>query len=159
MNKRNEIARLKKAVKAKNLRMKKKRTRRRDNPPPEPYRSWFEVEIALDALERDIDFKYEEHHIIWIEPAKTKKYRPDYFLYKKNGDLIIVEAKGRWTAADRNKMCYVTEQNPDLDIRMLFERDNTLSRSPNSKRYSEWCEKKGIKYAIGRKIPEEWLNE
>jgi hypothetical protein len=73
--------------------------------------------------------------------------------------LLIVEAKGRWTADDRKKMCFVTEQSPDLDIRILFERDNTLTKSPRSKTYTQWCAMKGIKCAVGRKVPEEWLDE
>lgn len=137
-----------------------KQRRRKDRlDPPFPYRSWFEVDIAIDALERGIVFEYEKGHIVWIEPEKVRKYKPDYFVTKRNGDLMLVEAKGRWTAEDRKKICFVTEQNPDLDLRMLFERDNTLSKAKRSQKYSDWCTKKGIKFAIGRSIPEEWLDE
>ena len=159
-----QLADLKKAVAVKQraLAAKRKkgvRTRRRDLVLPPPYRSWFEVDIAIDALEREIEFEYEKEHIVWIEPEKVRKYHPDYFVYTRSGKLILVEAKGRWTASDRKKICFVTEQNPDLDLRMLFERDNTLSKSPKSKTYTEWCARKGIKCAVGRSIPEEWLNE
>jgi hypothetical protein len=158
------MARLRSALKSKDealkaARARKGKRRRMKLPPPNPYRSWFEVDIALDALEMEYVFGYELQHIIWKEPEKLRKYKPDYWFQKKDGSLLVVEAKGRWTAQDRKKICYVTEQHPNLDLRMLFERDNTLSKSPNSKHYTEWCDKKGIRYAVGRKIPEEWLNE
>jgi hypothetical protein len=165
MNKKKELARLRNAreMKARLLakaRATKGRRGRLKIQVPAPYRSWFEVDIAIDSLERGICFEYEKEHIIWIEPEKVRKYKPDFFVNrKKDGSLLVVEAKGRWTADDRKKICCVTEQNPDLDLRMLFERDNTLSKSPNSKHYSEWCDKKGIKWGIGRSIPQEWMDE
>lgn len=164
MNRAKELKRLRAQVKTKETKLaearaKKGRRGRFKMPIPPPYRSWFEVDIAIDALERDIVFEYEKEHLIWIEPEKVRKYCPDYFVKTKTGKLIIIEGKGRWTADDRKKICYVTEQNPKLDVRMLFERDNTLSKAPNSKTYTEWCAKKGIKCAVGRKIPEEWMDE
>jgi hypothetical protein len=153
-----ELIRLRRAVRDKAAKLAARTNKRRIKlPPPTPYRSWFEVDIAIDALARGIDFAYEQDVLPWVEPAKIRKYNPDYTVEKSNGEMLIVEAKGRWTAADRKKICYVTEQHPDVDLRILFERDNTLSKSPKSKRYSEWCDKKGIKWAVGRTIPEEWL--
>jgi hypothetical protein len=165
VNRQRELARLTKAAREKErlltaARKKKGRRGRLKIEIPAPYRSWFEVDIALDALKRDIEFDYEKEHIIWKEPEKLRKYKPDFFVKrKKDGSLLVIEAKGRWTADDRKKICYVTEQNPKLDLRMLFERDNTLSKSPNSKHYSEWCDRKGIKWAVGRSIPQEWMDE
>ena len=160
LTRKQELARLHKAVADKRKALAAKKGRRRLKLPcPPPYRSWFEVDIAIDALERGIEFEYEKEHIIWIEPEKVRKYNPDYFVYRRDGSLIVVEAKGRWTAEDRKKICFVTEQNPDLDLRMLFERDNTLSKSPKSKKYTEWCAMKGIKCAVGRAVPQRWLDE
>lgn len=121
--------------------------------PPEPYRSWLEADIAHDLEVKGIPFSYEEDIIIFVEPAQTRKYIPDL----KIGDMII-EVKGRWTAVDRKKMGLVLEQNPDKDIRMLFHKDNTISRNSRT-RYSTWCKKRGITYAIGDRIPEEWIKE
>lgn len=160
MDKANELARLLKALADFERNKEKGRGGRRRNPPPAPYRSWYEVEIAIWLLENDYDFEYESQTLTWVEPSKVKKYKPDFFCEKtKSGRLLIVEAKGIWTAADRKKMCYVLEQNPDLDIRMLFQRDNKIGKSARSKRYSEWCEERNIPYAFGNKIPEEWLDE
>ena len=55
-------------------------------------------------------------------------------------------------------MVLVIEQNPKLDIRMLFERDHKISKRSKT-RYTEWCEKRGIVCAVGREIPKEWINE
>jgi hypothetical protein len=121
--------------------------------PPPPYRSWLEADVAQDLKKRKIKFEYEAKTIIFVEPAKTRRYTPDLCI----GELIV-EIKGLWTAADRRKMSEVIEQHPDLDIRLLFEQDNLISKNSKT-RYSAWCERRGIKYAIGKQVPEEWINE
>jgi hypothetical protein len=75
-----ELKRLKKAVKEKEkllaaARAKKGRRRRLRIDVPDPYRSWFEVDIAIDALERGLEFDYEKEHIIWIEPVTSSRKR------------------------------------------------------------------------------------
>jgi hypothetical protein len=71
---------------------------------------------------------------------------------------MYIEIKGRFTAQDRKKMSLVIEQNPHLDIRMLLAKDNTISKNSRT-RYSTWCGKRGIKYAIGTELPQEWIDE
>lgn len=131
-------------------------------------RSKFERRIAKALKDEGIPFEYESiqleyyknirsSHCLDCESrniAVSRWYTPDFVL--KNGDLII-ETKGRFTSSDRTKMLAVMEDHPDLDIRMVFMRDNKLSKSSDTK-YSEWCEKHGIKYAIGH-IPKEWTDE
>ena len=120
----------------------------------EPYRSFLEVEIANDLEEKGVEFEYECRVLTYEEPAHIRRYTPDFVL--PNG--IIVEAKGIWSAKDRKKMSLVMEQHPELDIRMLFERNQKLSKTSKT-RYADWCKKRGIKYAIGRSVPQEWLDE
>ena len=122
--------------------------------PPEPYRSWLEADVAHALDNQKVKFKYEEEKITYVVPAQVHTYTPDIEL--PNG--IIVEVKGRWTAADRKKMGLVLEQNQDKDIRILFAVDNKISKNSRT-RYSSWCKRRNIKYAIGREIPEEWINE
>lgn len=57
-------------------------------------------------------------------------------------------------------MALVIEQNPDKDIRLLFMRDNFISKTSQT-RYSTWCQKRGIKYhvSLNGSIPEEWYLE
>lgn len=99
----------------------------------------------------DVYWEYEPFNIAY--EVKPKRYTPDFVL--PNG--VIIEAKGRFTGADRVKHLTLKKQKPDLDIRFVFQYDNKLSK--NSKiRYSTWCEKNGFLYAI-REVPEEWVNE
>lgn len=57
-------------------------------------------------------------------------------------------------------MALVFEQHPDRDIRMLFMRDNYISKQSKTK-YSTWCDKRNIKYHVSLMgtVPEEWLND
>ena len=89
-------------------------------------------------------------------PATKHRYTPDFIL--PNG--IIVECKGAFTAPQRKKMAAVVEQNPDADIRMLFMRNNSITKTSKT-RYSDWCEKRGIVYHVSANgtVPEEWLTE
>jgi hypothetical protein len=128
--------------------------------PPDPYRSWLEADVAHGLKKAKVPFEYETETIIYVEPAQTRRYTPDIILGRNKGAKreIIVEVKGRWTAQDRRKMSLVIEQNPQLDIRMLFARDNTISKNSRTK-YSTWCAKRDIKFAIGTSVPQEWLEE
>ena len=56
-------------------------------------------------------------------------------------------------------MVLVIEQNPDIDIRLLFMRDNYISKKSKTK-YSDFCKKRNIKYHVSvmGEIPKEWLD-
>jgi hypothetical protein len=119
-------------------------------------RSGLEKRTAEYLDKNNVKYEYETLKILYTVPAKGHKYTPDFIL--ENG--IIVECKGRFDAATRQKMSLVIEQNPDKDIRLLFMRDNTISKSSKTK-YSDWCDKRGIKYHVSAngEVPEEWINE
>jgi hypothetical protein len=68
------------------------------------------------------------------------------------GGYFLVEAKGYFRPEDRPKMRAVKEQYPELDIRLIFFQDNKLGKNA---RCSDWAEKYGFKYAIG-KVPKDW---
>lgn len=89
-------------------------------------------------------------------PQTKHIYTPDFLL--PNG--IYVEAKGNFDRNSRSKMALVIEQHPDKDIRMLFMRNNYISKKSKTK-YSDWCEIRNIKYHVSAmgNIPEEWLLE
>lgn len=57
-------------------------------------------------------------------------------------------------------MSLVIEQNPDLDIRLLFMLNNTLTKQSKTT-YTDWCEKRSIKCAVSREgeVPAAWLKE
>lgn len=119
-------------------------------------KSLFEKKVAKCLNDNKVPFEYESMKVQYVVPAKKRTYSPDFIL--PNG--IIVEAKGKLDRAVREKMALVIEQNPHLDIRLLFMRDNKITRTSKT-RYSDWCEKRGIKYAIDEqgRIPKEWIKE
>jgi len=78
-------------------------------------------------------------------------YTPDFVL--PNG--VVVETKGRWDARDRLFATAMVTQHGTTDYRLLFGADNKLSKNSKT-RYSDWCEKNGVKFAVGKTIPEEW---
>lgn len=121
------------------------------------FRSLFEKDFAQDCNQRGISFSYESEKIKWTPPQKT--YNPDFIFEKHDGSLMIVETKGRFTAADRTKMKAVVEQHPELDIRMVFQNaNNKLTKASGSKTYKEWCKYHGIKWSE-KTIPASWRKE
>ena len=121
---------------------------------PNKYRSKFEQAVAADMRKRKCKFSYENEKLDFIRPARKCKYLLDFSL--ESG--IIVECKGRLTAADRKKMLLVKEQNPDRDIRFLFQRASNPIFKGSKTTYAMWAEKNGFLWAEST-IPEEWLNE
>jgi hypothetical protein len=119
-------------------------------------RSGFEKRVAIHLDECKVTYEYENERIAYTVPESKHVYIPDFTL--ANG--IRVEVKGNFDAKSRQKMAFVTEQNPDLDIRMLFMSDNKISKSSKT-RYSDWCEKRGLEYHVSPSgtIPTEWLVE
>lgn len=117
-------------------------------------RSKFEGKVAAFLEEHDVDYDYEPVRLSFVVPETDRVYVPDFLL--PSG--IYVEAKGLFDRESRKKMLLVTQQHPKLDIRMLFMRDNTISKKSKTK-YSTWCKENGIRYAISKDghIPEEWL--
>lgn len=116
------------------------------------FRSGFEKSVWDRAKRNKKKLEYESRKLGYV---LHNNYIVDMVL--PNG--ICVECKGRFTVSDRRKMLAVIEQNPKIDIRMVFMRPNCrLTKSRNSSTYEEWCRKHNIEYAIGH-IPIEWWDE
>ena len=94
---------------------------------------------------------YEKFTLPYTIPATQHKYTPDFIL--PNG--IIVEAKGIFDVADRQKHILVKKQYPDLEIRFVFSNPKTKLYKGSKTTYGMWCEKHGYKYAKGY-IPDSW---
>jgi len=131
------------------------RTKKRRKAIREGYRSGFESEIAKQLEKNKINPKevYEITEIHYIIPATNHKYIPDFTL--PNG--ILVEAKGRWEAADRKKHMLIKQQRPDLDIRIVFVSGNTKISKNSKTTYGAFCDKHGIIWAE-KEIPKSWLD-
>jgi hypothetical protein len=130
-------------------------------------RSGFEFDVWRWLQEAEVEFEYEEESFqLWLpvqrghkcvkcegkKIVKSSLYTPDFFL--SNG--IVLETKGRFTALDRKKALAMKEQWPEIDYRLVFQRDNKLSKSSKT-RYSAWAEDNEIPWHIGRRIPAAWM--
>jgi hypothetical protein len=118
------------------------------------YRSGLEIQVAKQLEQAGIDVDYENLRIQFVQPSKVRTYTPDFVL--PNG--IIIETKGRFTSADRQKHLFVQQQYPELDIRFVFANPNQRLNKTSKTTYAKWCEKNGFKYAA-KLIPESWLKE
>jgi hypothetical protein len=118
------------------------------------FRSGLEEALAAQLNAAGVTFTYESFKIPFTEPAKKRTYTPDFQL--PNG--IVVETKGRFLTADRQKHLMVQAQHPEYDIRFVFSssKQKISKRSPTS--YADWCLKYGFKYA-DKTVPAAWIKE
>lgn len=115
------------------------------------FRSDFELRVARKLAENGRDFEYETQKISF--QPKIKNYTPDFW-FPEHG--FYVEAKGKFDAADRSKHLLIKKQNPDVDIRFVFQRARNKIRKNSKTSYAMWCERHGFLWAEGS-IPEEWF--
>ena len=113
------------------------------------YRSGLEERLSKYLDKHAVAYLYEVEKYDYVTESK---YTPDFFL--PNG--VIIEAKGFFKPSDRRKMLAVKKAHPELDIRFVFQRNNTLSKSSKTT-YGAWAEKHGFMWCIYPDIPEDWL--
>jgi hypothetical protein len=118
------------------------------------FKSGLENTINEQLLELGIDSEYEQSEIEYTVPATNHKYTPDFKL--PNG--IYIESKGRFLLEDRKKHLYIKEQNPELDIRFVFQNPKTKLYKGSKTTYAQWCDKHGFKWAA-KTIPLDWIEE
>lgn len=124
------------------------------------FRSGSEVAIANQFVKLGIDYKYESQKLKWVLPEQKKTYTPDFFLTKANGELMIIECKGRWTTADRIKHQHIKQQYPDLDIRFVFDNPNARISKTSKTTYAKYCEQHGFRYSpLKKEVPLDWIQE
>ena len=117
---------------------------------PIKYRSKLEENVAnlLEGL--GVSYEYESERVPY---TIQHHYNPDFIL--PNG--IYLESKGYWDAKDRRKILAVVKDNPDIDLRMVFQAPfNKISKKSRTT-YAQWCERHGIKWAAVHAIPIDWL--
>lgn len=118
------------------------------------YRSGLEEKIASDLLRQGVEYEYEELVISYQKPARVSKYTPDFRL--PNG--IIIETKGRFLTADRQKHLLVQKQHPEFDIRFVFSNSRQRISKQSKTSYADWCTKHGFLFA-DKEIPAAWIEE
>lgn len=127
------------------------------------FRSGLEERISKELEGTGCCFSYEEEAIHYVKPARKSKYTPDFIITKRpDGTLkerpLVIESKGRFLTADRQKHLLIKDQHPDIDIRFVFSNSRQKISKQSQTTYAMWCEKHGFLYADGS-VPEEWLRE
>lgn len=133
-------------------------------------RSGFEDKVEASLKASKAVYEYEPTtYEVWVEAAvrgaeclecghtkfrKKQTYTPDFVL----GNGVHIEAKGRLTVDNRRKYKAFIEQYPKVKFKLLFQRNNPITRGSKTK-YSDWCEKNGIDYSVGEEVPNEWLED
>jgi hypothetical protein len=118
------------------------------------FRSGLEERIAEQLTTLNVPFTFEEVKIKYVKPQRSATYCPDFIL--SNG--IVVETKGRFLTADRQKHILIKEQHPELDLRFVFSNSNARISKTSKTTYADWCIKNGFVFA-DKLIPIEWINE
>lgn len=118
------------------------------------FRSGLEETFAAQLKAAGVLCEYESFKIPFVEPAKKRAYTPDFKL--PNG--IIIETKGRFETADRQKHIWVKAQHPELDIRFVFSNSKSRITKRSLTTYADWCRKNGFLFA-DKKAPDAWLKE
>jgi len=114
------------------------------------YRSKLEEQVAelFDTL--GVIYEYESVKVPYVI---QHNYCPDFVL----PNHVHIETKGYWDAKDRRKILAVKKENPDLDLRMVFQAPyNTISKKSKTT-YAKWCEKHDIPWTSYHDIPIDWL--
>lgn len=123
-------------------------------------RSNFEREVASELMLEGIVYEYEPFELEYHQKVRSgycahcdgeevfriRHYTPDFWIPKRK---VIIEAKGKFTPENRQKMIDVRDQWPDLDFRMHYMYDNKLNKK-STIRYSDWSRKNGFKYHVGK---------
>lgn len=110
--------------------------------------------MAAQLEKAGVAYSYEDKKLSFVEPAKNRTYKPDFWL--PNG--IVIETKGRFLTADRQKHLLVQAQHPSLDIRFVFSNSKSKINKRSTTTYADWCVKHGFLYA-DREVPVAWLKE
>lgn len=112
------------------------------------YKSQFEIDVHAIMPKGT---SYESDRLSY---TVEHKYTPDYKLREN----VYIEAKGRFTGADRQKHLHLKKQHPDVTIHFIFMKpENTLSKG-SSTTYGAWASSHGFSWTTLQKgIPESWL--
>lgn len=115
-----------------------------------PFRSGLEQRVADLLSNLGVKYEYESTKVPYVLMCN---YTPDFLL--PNG--VYLECKGFLKPEDRRKMVAVKKENPDLDIRFVFQAPYNKISKGSKTTYAMWCEKHGFPYCSYQTIPIDWL--
>jgi hypothetical protein len=118
------------------------------------FRSGLEDSIAEQLKALRVESAYEAVTLAYEPLLKVRTYKPDWVL--PNG--IVIETKGRFVTADRQKHKAIKEQHPDIDLRFIFSNCKQRISKQSKTTYADWCEKYGFKFA-DKTLPPAWVKE
>ena len=125
-----------------------------------PYRSKFQEAIAELLDERGVAYTHEGEAIEYRKPERTAKYTPPFALCTG----IILQQKGRFVTADRQKHILIKQQFPNREVRFIFWDAQARISKLSDTTYAAWCDRYGFTwtcYKANRKaklpvVPLEW---
>jgi hypothetical protein len=127
------------------------------------FKSDLEAKVAAQLDAAGVKYGYETKTVTFTVPARVAKYNPDFVCKHP----IIIEAKGRFGhrgndgagAKVRQHLILAKQQNPDLDIRIVFQNANATIYKGSKTTYSKWATDHGFLWADKGTVPAAWLKE
>lgn len=128
------------------------------------YRSDLEETVAGQLEKAGVAFDYEGVVLEFEIPARKAKYNPDFPII---GCPIILETKGRFghrgsrkdAAEVRHRLILAKQQNPQADIRLVFQNANYKIYPGSKTTYAKWAEDHGFPWADKGRVPQAWIDE
>ena len=114
------------------------------------FRSKLEESVASLLEGLGISYEYESEKLSY---TIQHHYTPDFTL----PNYVYLETKGYWSPEDRRKVLAVKKDNPDIDLRMVFQSPyNKISKNSKTT-YAKWCDRHEIPWTAYHEIPMDWL--
>jgi hypothetical protein len=121
------------------------------------FKSRLEERIATQLEAAGINPMYETAVLRYVVPPRNARYTPDFPIGPKP---IYIEAKGYFRSpAERSKMIHSRDQNPGVDIRLVFQKAHNPIYKGSPTTNAMWAETNGFPWADHGVIPEAWLDE
>jgi hypothetical protein len=114
------------------------------------YRSMSEVRFASKLKDEGIKFGYETDKFKY--QYKPQTYTVDFTIRKGKGSPRYYEYKGKLDGPTRKKLRAIKDSNPQLDLRLVFEKPNNKLYKGAKMRYWQWADRYGFKWYDCRDI-------
>ena len=117
------------------------------------FKSKLEEQVWKILKDRFPSTKYEPDKFNYTQPAKERKYIPDFKTGRKK---IYLEAKGKLDLDTRQKMVWFKQDNPDVTVIFLFMNPDNKITKRSKTTYWMWAEANGFPWLDFRK---DWLSD
>jgi len=109
------------------------------------FRSGSERRLYDFLKSNKLKHRYEPYKIKY-RVSLIRRYLPDFVL--PNG--IVLEVKGRFATADRQKHLYIRQEHPLLDVRFVFDNPKSKLYKGSKTTYADWCTKHNFKFCSAK---------